>query len=778
MTMSKPDPAPPQAGISKAEAIRRAMVLHRSGKLEEAAKLYRAVLAAFPNDFDALHLLGVLLSARKRATEGIKLIQRALELQPNFAGAHNNLGTALLANKEPEQAALSFERAIKLKADFAEAHSNLGNALADLGRREEAATSHRRAIALKADYAEAHNNLGNVLIALGHFQEAAEACRQALSLRPNYAKAHHNLATALVNLHRHEDAIASFRRAVAASSDYAEAYRGLGLALLESERADAAVAALERAVALRADDADAHTGLGRALRELGQMPAAVAAYRRAATLAPEDEVRLQNLGNALALTGELHEAAASYRRASELAAGGGQALSHYLLLCGQMCAWRQSAAAAQALMAQASLPDFNGMPAALLSSTDDPALLKAAAEASVKHSLGSTPAPLWQGERYQHQRIRLAYFSSALREHATGRLIVDLIERHDRAQFEIYAVATADAQDGALRRRLAHACDHFSAVGQRSDAAIAQHLRALEIDIVVDLDGHAQTSRNRALAWRPVPAQVAYLGYPATTGAAFIDYAIVDRCVVPEEQQPFYSERLVHLPDCFLVSDSKRVAPARPPARSELGWPEGALVFCCGNETDKITPAVFAVWMRLLRSLPHSLLWLIVDNHWAQANLTAEARDHGVEPTRLLFAPRLDEAAVLARLQAADVFLDTFPANGSARVNDALWCGLPVITCGGRSFSARVAASLLKPIELSELVTASLADYEALALALAGQPQQLASLRRKLQHNKGRTALFDTDRFCRNVEAAYGEMWRISQAGEQPSPFSIASHPQ
>jgi predicted O-linked N-acetylglucosamine transferase (SPINDLY family) len=772
--VSKPAPtATPPAGISKAEAIRRAMTLHRSGKLEEAARLYRAVLAAAPNDFDALHLLGVLLSARRQSAEGIELIKRALALQPDFAGAHNNLGTALLAAKQPAAALASFQRAVELKANFAEAHSNLGNALADLDRREEAVASHRQAIALKPDYAEAYNNLGNVLIALGRFDEAAEACQRALTIRPNYAKAHNNLATARARQRRDEEAIVAFGQAIAANPDFAEAYRGLGNALLALRRDEEAVEALERAIRLRPDDVDAHLSLASALGARRQMDGAAAACRRAIALQPDNAAAHYNLGNALATAGDLGAAAASYRLASAAMAEDCRALLQYVQVSNQMCAWRQAAPHSEALLVRARQESFNALPFPILAVADDPALQHAAARAFVRHSIGSGYPALWNGESYQHQRIKLAYFFCGVGEHSGARLIVDLMERHDRAQFEVFAVSFGPDDNSALQHRMARACDHFIDVRQLADADIAQRLRALEIDVVIDLDGHTEAGRSRALAWRPVPAQVAYLGYPATMGADFIDYAIVDRTVVPEEQQPCFSEKLIYLPDCFQVSDSKRPTPAAAPQRARLGLPDHVLVFCCFNNSYKITAAFFDAWMRLLAAVPGSVLWLVADNRWVEANLKDEARRAGIDPARLIFAPQLDDPSELSHRRAADLFLDTSPYNGGATCNDALWCGLPVIACCGHGFASRMTASLLKAIGMPELVAHSLAQYEDLALTLARSPARLASLKDQLLRNKTRTTLFDTQRFCRNLEAAFGEVRRVSEAGEQPSSFSI-----
>jgi predicted O-linked N-acetylglucosamine transferase (SPINDLY family) len=761
------------ARAAKDGTAQRAVALHRSGKLDEAEKLYRSVLAASPGDVDATHLLGVLLCGKRQFDEGLRLIRRAIELTPTFAPMHNNLGTALLAAKRAADAVLSFKRAIELKPDFAEAHSNLGNALAQLERSQEAAESHERAIALKPDYAEGHNNLASALIDLGRHNDAAAAARRALALRPNYAKAHNNLAAALAALHRPEEAIESYRRATEINPDFAEAHRGLGNALLAARRPEEATAAFRRAIAIRTDYAEAHNDLGSALSALRQMAAAAASHRRAIELMPDNGEAHNNLGNALLAAGQLEEAAAAYRRAAELMPGDCNALVQYVHVTSRMCAWREMAPAAQELVQRAWQPSYNGPSFPLLPLVDDPALALAAAQSYVRHNIPNGLPPLWKGERYDHPRIRLAYYSFDFREHPAGRLIVELIERHDRAQFEVYGIAFGPDDRSALRRRIAQACDHFIDVRELTDEAIAQKLRALEIDILVDLTGHTEGSRSRALAWRPAPAQAAYIGYPATMGAQFIDYAIADRFVAPFEHQPYFTEKLVHLPDCFQASDTRRTTPGTVQPRSAYGLPEDAFVFCCFNNTYKITPEFFDAWMRLLEALPGSVLWLVGDNRWAEANLKAQARERGVEPARLIFAPRVDYPTHLARQHVADLFLDTGPYNGGATTNDALWCGLPVLTCSGRNFPSRMGGSLLLAIGLPELVTHTLADYEARALELARQPDRMKAVRNTLAVNRSQAPLFDTDRFRRHLEAAYGEMWRITRDGETPSSFSI-----
>jgi predicted O-linked N-acetylglucosamine transferase (SPINDLY family) len=324
-----------------------------------------------------------------------------------------------------------------------------------------------------------------------------------------------------------------------------------------------------------------------------------------------------------------------------------------------------------------------------------------------------------------------------------------------------------------MRGRIAAACDHFHDVRGDSDGAIAQQLRELEIDIAVDLKGFTQDSRPEIFAHRPTPIQVSYLGYPGTIGADFLDYVLADETVAPFDRAPFYSERIVHLPDCYQVNDRQRAVAATTPTRHDAGLPDEGFVFCCFNNNYKIRQPVFEVWMRLLAKVPGSVLWLLRDNPAAERNLRKEAAARGVDPVRLVFAGRAKLEDHLARHRLADLFLDTLPYNAHTTASDALWAGLPVVTCQGNAFAGRVAASLLKAVGLPELVTHSLADYEALALRLAGDAEKLKSTRETLARNRLSQPLFDTDRFRRGIEAAYRQMWETWQRGDPAGPFRV-----
>jgi predicted O-linked N-acetylglucosamine transferase (SPINDLY family) len=364
---------------------------------------------------------------------------------------------------------------------------------------------------------------------------------------------------------------------------------------------------------------------------------------------------------------------------------------------------------------------------------------------------------LWRGQTYRHERIRLAYISADFREHAVAFQLAPIVERHNRQRFQVIGIATGPSDDSAIRQRLKQGFDRFHDFAALSDADIAQRLKEMEIDIAVDLGGHTGLSRLAIFAHRFAPLQVEWLGYPGTTGADFMDYLIADAVVAPAADQSFFSERLVHLPHSYFPTDPDR-AIAATPSRAELGLPESGVVFCCTNNSWKITRPVFSIWMRLLGQVPGSVLLLKAAPPDIRANLEKEAARHDIAAERLVWADDLPLAQHLARYRVADLFLDTLPYNAHATAADALWAGLPVLTLKGETFAGRVAASLLEAVEMPELITHSLAEYEDMALRLARDPARLAVIKEKLAHKLSAAPLFDADSFTRALEEAYLRM--------------------
>lgn len=409
----------------------------------------------------------------------------------------------------------------------------------------------------------------------------------------------------------------------------------------------------------------------------------------------------------------------------------------------------------------------------ILTMTDDPQLHLQAGRREAAIAAGKTSGSLGGARQYRHQKIRLGYLSADFHEHATAYLMAELFERHDRSLFEVHAFSIGRDDQSPMSERLHRAIENFNAIGSLSDPEAARQIRCAEIDILVDLKGYTKESRPGIAAQRPAPIQVAYLGYPGSMGASFIDYAIVDPFVVPKELAASFDEKLAYLPHCYQANDSRRPIAEDTPSRADCGLPERSFVFCCFNNNYKITPQIFSLWMDLLQAVPDSVLWLLEDNPWVAKNLRREAATCGVDAARLVFAGRTSLAQHLARHRLADLFIDTLPYNAHTTASDALWAGLPVLTCAGMSFPARVAGSLLHAIGLPELVTANLEEYKAKALRFARHPESLLAVREQLARNRLTMPLFDNLRFCRHIEAAFVRMWKLHQQGEVPRSFDV-----
>jgi len=641
------------------------------------------------------------------------------------------------------------------------------------GRLAEGIGYAHQALAVDSGRARTHLLLGMALARMGALTEALASFDRAIALAPDLAEAHGNRGDALVALGREAEAVASYDRALALNPDDVETWCNRGAVLHDLQRFEEALASYDQAITLRSDFTQVHFNRGNALALLGRDAEAVAAYDRALALDRGYCDALQARGTVLLRLKRFEQAVASFERMRALDPRHPRALSE-LVNCHLMtCDWQRAGALAGEL--ERSIVEGHALvsPFILLGLPIDNATL-AQATARFAQSEIRKREPLPQVRHPSDQgRIRVAYLSGDFRNHATAQLAAGLFERHDRARFEVIGISFGGDDGSPMRARLAAAFDRFHDVTATSDRAVAQLLQELGVDIAVDLKGHTQGARPGILAYRPAPIQVAYLGYPGPLGLDFIDYVIADRIVLPFAEQAFYRERIVHLPDSYQVNDRARSIAPRPPARRELGLPDAALVFCCFNHNWKITAAMFDIWMRLLRAFDGSVLWLYRSNDAAEANLRREAGARGIDPERLVFAPLRAPAEHLARIACADLFLDTLPCNAHTTASDALWAGVPVLTCKGATFAGRVAASLLHAAGLAQLATESLAGYETLARKLAGDRALLASTRQRLAQNRLSCALFDTERCTRHIEAAYATMVRMARSGEGARGFAV-----
>jgi protein O-GlcNAc transferase len=609
---------------------------------------------------------------------------------------------------------------------------------------------------------------GCALHRLGRSQEALAAFDRALSIKPAFAEALINKGSVLIAASRSSEALASFESAIAVNPAMAEAWNNRGNVLSQLGRYRNAVESYDRVLQLRPGVVETLINRGTALLALSRFAEALASYEEALTADPGSAAALNGRANALFELKRYEEAASDYGAAFAIQPESPYALGNRAFCNLHCCDWRslnddKVKIAAGLAAGKHVVNPFQSL--ALCEASEDQH--RAAALWMANTYPGASREP-WRGERYRHDRIRIGYVSADFRAHPMSLLLAGVIECHDRNRFETIGLSWGADDGSEIRGRVVRAFERFVDIDDQSDAGVARLLGEMEIDIAVDLMGFTGECRPGILALRPAPVQISYLGFPGTMGAPHIDYILADRTVIPEHAQRHYQESVAYLPDTYYPNDSKRRIAEETPARAEMGLPERGFIFCSFNNPYKITPEIFAVWMRLLRAIEGSVLWLLTDNPASMRNLKGEAEALGVRSERLIFARRMAPDEHLARHRLADLFLDTLPYNAHTTACDALWAGVPVLTSMGSAFAGRVGASLLKAIGLPELIAESVSEYEALALKFASDATALSALKAKLQSNRSTYPLFDTAAFTRNLESVYAEMWVRQQRGVAP----------
>ncbi len=674
-------------------------------------------------------------------------------------------------------AAAAYRASLQLEPGSVRGHNNLGQVLQAQGDWDSAIACYRQAIALDAGYAIAHNNLGVIHHESGAYEAAIRCFDAALSLQPTFAQAHHNCAGSLLKLGRAREALVHSDQALALNPALAEAHSRRGDVLRHLNRLLDAHEAYGRAVQLKPDLAQAWVSLGRIMTMLEQPREAVRYFELARPLQPDLVDSRLEYGMALLGCKRVEEAIAAYERLAVVAPRGWYVQGLIREARNYACDWQTLLQDRERIAAAVASGEPATSPFVFLSMHDSLPLQLRCAQIYAAREAQAPPGlePSWPAPR-SGRRLKIAYLSADFHSHATAVLTAGVFESHDRDRFESVAVSFGPPDDSPMRQRLVRAFEHFIDVQGMNDEAAVQTVRQLGVDIAVDLKGYTTGMRAGILGLRCAPLQVSYLGYPGTMGLPQMDYLLADRIVLPPEHAHHYSEKIVWLPDCYQCNDNKRPVAERTPSRPEAGLPEGAFVFCCFNNNYKITPAVFDVWMGLLRDVPGSVLWLLGDNDAATRNLRVEAAARGVEPGRLVFAQRTSPEAHLARHRLADLFLDTLPYNAHTTASDALWAGLPVLTCLGNAFAGRVAASLLRAVGLPQLITTSPEEYRTRALELVRDPAQLAEMRAHLARTRMTQPLFDTGRFCRHLESAYSAMWRRYTEGLPPESFEVSAN--
>jgi predicted O-linked N-acetylglucosamine transferase (SPINDLY family) len=723
-------------------ALQQALAHHQAGQLALAEALYRQVLQASPDHPDALRLLGLIALQVGQYASSIPLFDKAIQGRPAFAEAYADRGNALHRLQQYQAAVDSYDKAVRLKPAFAEAWSDRGVALFQLGQYQADLESCDRAIRLKPDFAAAHGNRGAALLKLQQNQAAIESCDRAIRLNPSLVEAHGNRGAALLQLQQHQAALESCNNAIALKPDYAEAYINRGGALQALGQYQAALESYDQAVLLNPALPEAWSNRGNVLYRLKNYPAALESYDKAILLKPDSEY----------LPGMRVHARRS------------------------ICDWEGIESQCIELEAGIERNERVAHPFTMLDITSSAEVQRKAAEILVRDKFPPRTTPAFK-RRPNRDKIRIGYFSADFHDHPMCSLMAEVFERHDRTRFEILAFSFGPDETDEMRLRVSAAMDRFLDVRSKSDREIARLSRELEVDIAVDLMGFTDSSRTGIFAERAAPTQVSNLGYVGSMGAPYIDYLIADHTVVPPASQQHYSEKIVNMPDCYQANDSRRVPSTTLYARAAEGLPEHGFVYCCFNNTLKITPATFDLWMRILHQVEGSVLWLLESNPWAADNLRKQAARRGVSPDRLVFAARLPLAEHLTRQTLADLFLDTLPYNAGATASHALWAGLPILTCAEEAFASRMCASLLRAIGLPELVTSTDEEYVSLAVELAVNADRHREIQERLIRNRLTAPLFDAASFTRHLESAYTAIYERNQLGLPPDHIEVARIP-
>jgi predicted O-linked N-acetylglucosamine transferase (SPINDLY family) len=728
----------------------------QNGEIDAAARLCSDVLRAAPKNPDALWLLGTARLMVNRVDEAIPLLEQVLGTSPRHGAALENLGLAYLMSGEPSRAESSLRKAAAIPNAPASVFMRLGLALLNLGKPEEALRELEHAGQMAPDDKDVHASLARAYAAAGRWPEARRELETVLAQAPQDPDTMYNLG--IVNLEEGapERAISWFDKCLAHAPGNVDAKERRATAYMAAGRYSQAAHDLRAVLAIEPSRIAAMVALAEASFQCGSLEEAIDVANRARTLDPALSSPYSVLAQVHHVRGELDLAVEALEQG--YARSGADALVGALVhLTHRQCDWPRWQRAWQVMRDKLEHSVDVGSPFWLLQEETSPeqqlAYTKQWAAQTFRAPAGAAPAiPI--RKKTGNERLRIGYYSGDFQQHPVACLFVEALELHDRSRFEVFAYSYGPHDGSEMRRRFEAGVEHFIDVAWEPNDVVVNRIRSDELDLLIEPKGYTAGDRLVVVAQRPCARQAAWLGYPGTSGAAFIDYIIADEFIIPPGAEHHYSERVLRLPHCYQANDRKRqAAPAR--ARFEYGLPEDAFVFCCFNQTVKITPAVFERWMSLLRAVPRTVLWLLEDNRWATTNLLAAAEKQGIAPERVIIAPRLPLHEHLARYAVTDLALDTFPYTSHTTGSDALWLGCPLVALCGDTFASRVSGSLLVNCGLSDLVTSTLDDYERLALRLATDQELMKSVRQRLAAARDRAPLFDSQRFTRDLEQLY-----------------------
>jgi protein O-GlcNAc transferase len=745
------------------------------GSFDQALLYYQKCLSLNPNSPELRFNLGRIYDLLNQRQEALCEYQIAIELKRDFSEAWSSRGCALHDCNLFDDAINHFDEALKINPADSISWFNKGITLCALENYDDALLHFINALSFNPQSPEILINKGLALIELKRYEEALESIEKAIELNATDANAWSNKAFALYHLKRYQEALFAIDQGLLLNPDLTTAWSNKGLILHDLKQLHAAITAYLKALVLDRNHAKTWMNYGLALNDLHEHEQAINCFDTAISLKPNFAEAWSNKGVALYELGQYEAAISHLQNALELK-NDIPWLFGDLIHIHLKCAMWQNFESHKFILSKGILDSKKiAQPFTILSIVDQPDLQHQCAEIYTRErylpaqQIGVIP------KRAQSSKIRVGYFSPNFNGHAVGVLCAELFKIHNRKQFDIIGFSLRDLSNSDdFATQIATSFDEFITVETLSDLEIANLSREMNIDIAIDLAGHTQYARTGIFSHRAAPIQVNWLGYPGTIGADFMDYLIGDSVVIPVSNQSNFSEKIVYLPNSYLVDDSSRIPSTRTFSRSEFGLPSAAFVFCCLNNDYKFNPKVITVWSEILSKSPNSILWLSANNTVFQKNMVEEFIKRGIDKIRIIFAPRIDSMGDhLARYQLADLFLDTFPYNAHSTALDALKSGTPVLTLLGHSFPSRVAASLLHAIDLPELITKTEEEYIQLAIELAINPQRMDDLKKKLINNRHSSALFNTALFVQNLEKGFCQMMERHHANLAPDHFTV-----
>jgi protein O-GlcNAc transferase len=758
----------------------RALRYYQAGEHGQAEQVCATILQREPLNADAIHLLGA-VALETGTPRAVALLHHATLLRPANAAFHHALGEAYRTRGDRAEAIKCFREALRCDPALAAAHHGLGQTLLDQGDLDEALTSIRQSVALQPNQPRAQLNLGRALSLRGDLPGAAACFTEAVRLKPDYAIAHNNLGAVLHSQQKYSEAISALRRALQLQPNYPEAHFNLGNAL-HAIGEPAAVPCYAEAIRLRPDYLKAHCQMAVALAAQGRTDEAVLSLKTALRLKPDSLEALEQLGYILLQPARWEESLPVFQQVLARQPDHAEVFACLVRVHELLCDWRTREADFDRLRRDVEQRLADGRRPAVLpfntmtqpwSPVKHLAVARSYSEDFVRRVAALRGSTSFTFPRSRDGRLRIGYICGAFHNHALMHLMQGLFGLHDRNDFEVFAYSYGPDDDSSYRHRVKRDCDHFRDVAALSTADAARCIHADGVHILVDLMGYTGGAREEIVALRPAPIQVSWIGYAGSMGAPFLDYFIGDAVVTPPDLAEAFSERIVQMPHCYLINDHAQEIAAAAPRRTDYGLPENGFVFTSFNNSYKYEPRIFGIWMRVLQKTPDAVLWLYSGGATMERNLWREAAARGVSTEQIVFAKHQPKSQHLARLRLADLFLDTHYVNAHTGASDALWTGLPVLTCPGETFASRVAASLLTNVGLPELIATDLDEYERRAVHLACHPEELRRLRERLAANRTVWPLFDTPRFTRNLERAYRAMWDVYAAGQPPRRIEV-----